>query len=360
MLRILRIILTLHVRGGFRLKKLTEVLGIILLFILLAGCGQVQTSSKSHPTFTVVDQLGRRVEVPQNVQKVAPLDHLGGLILFALGQQDKQVEQCLWGRLGKAMAAVDKDFAAAPRLSNGHELISLEALTALGTQVVFVKASFDKTQVEQMENAGITAVAIKGETLEDGFAAVRLMAKVLECENRGEEYIAECQRILDLVRDRLGDIPAEKRPRVMFAGPRSALSVATGEMLQASIIERAGGQNVAAGLKGFWADVSPEQVAAWNPDVIFLGSLLDNQGLNEMMNNPQLQTVNAIRVRRVYVFPSNIDWWDYPVPHYVLGTLWAAKTLYPDKFADVDMIKFADEFYLKFLGHSFSEMGGRL
>ena len=332
----------------------------ILLLLSLTGCGQVQTSSKSQPAFTVVDQLGRRVEVPQNVQKVAPLDHLGGIILFALGQQDKQVEQCLWGRLGQAMAAVDKDFAAAPRLSNGHDLISIEALTALGTQVVFVKASFDKSQVEQFENAGMKVIAIKGETLEDSFETVRLMAKVLACEDRGEEYIAECQKILDLVRERVGDIPIDQRPRVMFAGPKSALSVATREMLQASIIERAGGQNVTIQLKGFWADVSPEQVAAWNPDVIFLGSRLDRQGLDEMLNHPHLQTVNAIKEKKVYVFPSNIDWWDYPAPHYVLGILWTAKTLYPDRFADVDMLKIADQFYIKFLGHSFTAMGGKL
>lgn len=342
------------------MKKFTGVLAIALLFISLAGCGQIQTSSKSNPTFTVVDQLGRRIEVPHNVQKIASLDHLGGLIIFALGQQDKQVERCLFGRLGQAMASVDKNFAAMPLISKGHELISLEELTALGAQVVFVKASFDKTQVEQMENAGMRVIAIKGETLEDSFEAVRLMAKVLECEDRGKAYIMECEKMLHMVRDRIGDIPAEKRPRVMFVGPRGTLSAATGEMLQTSIIERAGAQNVAAHLKGFWADISPEQVAAWNPDVIFLGSLLDVYGPDAMINNPHLQTVKAIKEKQVYTFPSNIDWWDYPAPHYVLGTLWAAKTLYPDKFADVDMIKVADEFYVKFLGHSFTSMGGKL
>jgi iron complex transport system substrate-binding protein len=332
---------------------------MVLLLTLIAGCRQ-QPAMSENTTFTVVDQLGRRIEVPRNVQRVAPLDHLAGRILFALGQRDKQVEQCLWGKLGQAMSGVDKDFAAALKLSNGQALISVEELTALGTQVVFVKAAFDKAQLEQMENAGIKAVAIKGETLEQGFEAVRLMAKVLGCEDRGREYITDCQKILDMVRDRLGDIPAEKRPKVMFSGPKSIFSVATGEMLQASIIERAGAQNVAAGLKGFWADVSPEQIAAWNPDVIFLGSSLDTYNMDAIYNNPHLQTVKAIKEKQVYYFPSNIDWWDYPPPHHVLGILWAAKTIHPGKFADVDMTKVADEFYLKFLGHSFTEMGGKI
>jgi iron complex transport system substrate-binding protein len=44
----------------------------------------------------------------------------------------------------------------------------------------------------------------------------------------------------------------------------------------------------------------------------------------------------------------------------VLGVLWTAKTLYPEKFADVDMLKIADEHYAKYLGHTFTAMGGRL
>jgi iron complex transport system substrate-binding protein len=226
--------------------------------------------------------------------------------------------------------------------------------------VVFVKCAFDSGRVEQMENAGIKAVAIRGQNLEESFVAVRLMAKVLGCEERGEEYIRECEKILALVEERIGDIPAEQRPRVMFTGPKGIFSVAGGDMLTASIIERGGGQNVAADIKGYWADISPEQVAAWNPDFIFLGSSLETYKPDEFYNNPHVQAVKAVKEKQVYVFPSNVDWWDYPAPHYVLGILWTAKTLHPDKFADVDMIKVADEFYRKFLGHSFTEMGGKL
>jgi iron complex transport system substrate-binding protein len=146
----------------------------------------------------------------------------------------------------------------------------------------------------------------------------------------------------------------------MFAGPRSVYTVATGEMLTNDIIGIAGGRNVAAGLRGFWADVSPEQVAAWNPDVIFVGSTLDTYGVTQVLDNAQFRTVKAVRHGRVHIFPSNIGWWDFPAPHCVLGVVWTAKTLYPGRFADVDMTKVADEFYTKYMGHSFTAMGGRL
>ena len=146
----------------------------------------------------------------------------------------------------------------------------------------------------------------------------------------------------------------------MFAGPKSVSMVATGEMLQTECLRLAGADNVACGLKGFWCDVSPEQVAVWNPDVIFLGSSKDSYDVDKVLKGSQFKTVTAVRQRRVYAFPSNVGWWDWPAPHCVLGVLWSAKTLYPERFADIDMRKVADDFYAKYLGHSFTALGGKL
>ena len=202
-------------------------------------------------------------------------------------------------------------------------------------------------------------IAVKGETIEESFEAIRLMADVLDCKPSGEIYIKACQDLLDLVKKRL----SQCRPtplKVLFSGPKSIYSVATGNMLQTRMLELAGAKNVAGNLKGFWANVSPEQVAAWNPDVVFLGSSLDTYGRDNIFKNPHFQTVRAIKDKRVFSFPSNIGWWDYPSPHCVLGVVWAAKTLYPDLFFDVDMMALANAFYLKFVGHTFEALGGRL
>jgi iron complex transport system substrate-binding protein len=214
--------------------------------------------------------------------------------------------------------------------------------------------------MRQLEDAGIMVIAVRGETIEESFEAVRLVAKILNCEKKGEEYIGDCRRLLSLVQDRIGDIPANKHLRVVFAGPKSVYTIATGEMLQNQMLERAGAVNVGASLKGFWSDVSPEQLAAWNPDVIFIGSSLATYGVQEVLSNSQFKALKAVQKRRVYVFPSNIGWWDYPAPQCVLGVLWTAKTLYPEMFTDVDVLKIADEHYAKYVGHTFTSMGGKL
>ncbi len=326
---------------------------------MLSGCSY--KTAQDGETITVTDQLGRTVTVPRHMTRISALHHFGGRIVFALGQQDKLVEQSLYGREAKALAAVDPKFAAMPKTQaqDGHA-INLESLIAFGPQCAFVYASFEKSEMQQLENAGIKVIAVKGETLQESFDAVMLMAKVLDCEEKGRDYVRECRRLLSLVHDRIKDIPTPKRPRVIFAGPKSIYTLATGEMLQSQMLELAGAVNAGASLRGFWSDVSPEQVAAWNPDVIFIGSSLATYGVQEVLHNSQFKSVKAVRNGKVYVFPSNIGWWDYPAPQCVLGVVWTAKTLYPECFKDVDIIRIADEFYGRYLGHTFTSMGGRL
>jgi iron complex transport system substrate-binding protein len=330
----------------------------LVSFLSVSGCNNTGSDTDGD-TITVVDQLGRTVTVPKKITRIAALHHFGGKVVFALGQQDKLVDQALYHRENQAMAKVNPSFAAKPKLIQGHNLNN-EEMVALRPDIAIAYASFDPDEMAQLENAGIKVIAIKGETLEESYAGVRLVAKVLGCEKRGEEYIAECQGLFRLVKERTDRIPPEKRLKVMFVGPKNIYTAATGQMLQNVLLETAGGRNVASSLTGFWASVSPEQIAAWNPDVIFLGSSLDAYGADTVFSNRQFSTVSAVRNRRVYVFPSTVGWWDYPAPHCVLGMVWAAKTLYPDRFRDVDMKKTADGFYSRYLGYSFTEMGGRL
>jgi iron complex transport system substrate-binding protein len=330
-----------------------------LLLIASGACGY--RASQENEVLTITDQIGRTVTVPRHMTRISALHHFGGKIVFALGQQDRLVEQSLYGKEAQALTAVDPKFAAMPKTQaqTGHA-INFESLIALRPQCAFVYASFNRSEMQQLEDAGIKVIAVRGETIEESFEAVRLIAKVLNCEKKGEEYIGECRHLLALVQDRIRNIPTEKRLRVVFTGPKSVYTIATGGMLQNQMLERAGAINAGASLKGFWSDVSPEQLAAWNPDIIFIGSSLATYGVQEVLTNSQFKALKAVQNRKVYIFPSNIGWWDYPAPQCVLGVLWTAKTMYPELFTDVDVLKIANEYYAKYMGHTFTSMGGKL
>jgi ABC-type Fe3+-hydroxamate transport system substrate-binding protein len=105
--------------------------------------------------------------------------------------------------------------------------------------------------------------------------------------------------------------------------------------------------------------INYESLIALRPQCIFVGSSLSTYGVQEVLNNSQFKALRAVKTGKVYVFPSNIGWWDYPAPQCVLGVLWTAKTLYPELFKDIDVLKIADDHYAKYLGHTFTSMGGR-
>jgi iron complex transport system substrate-binding protein len=346
------------------LCNVNSAFAVLLLVALLVQsaiwCGCVNRPGATD-TITVTDQLGRTVQVPRHVKRVTALHHFGGQIVFALKQQDKLVDQVLYGLEANALSSVDPHFAALPHtLAQESHTLNIESLVALGPEVAFAYSSFDTTDMTRLESAGIKVVAVRGETMEESFEAVRLMAKVLDCEEQGRTYLDEVQRLLNLVQGRLKDLAPEHRRRVVFTGPKSIYTVATGQMLQSQTLTLAGGTNLASELTGFWADVSPEQMATWDPEVILVGDALTVYGVEDIIKSPQHQTVKAVKNHEVYAVPSNIGWWDYPAPHCVLGVIWTAKTLYPDRFKDVDVLAIADDFYLKYVGHTFTAMGGRL
>lgn len=340
------------------LKVLSSCLCLAAGLFLAAGMSSCGPSEPNLPMRTVTDQLGREVTLPVNPERITALHHFGGKIVFALNRQHLLVEKSIYCMEAKALATIDPEFAALPGLIQGHGY-NIEGLVSLAPQVIFSYASMDRSELAQFENAGIPVVAVRGETFEESFEAVRLMADVLECPEAGQTYITACNALLDEVAARLENNVDTPVP-VLFAGPRSVYSVATGNMLQTEILARAGARNVAQDLEGFWADVSPEQIAQWDPQVIFLGSYLDVYGKDKIFTLPQFQTVSAIKNQRVYTFPSNIGWWDYPAPHCVLGVVWTAKTLYPQLFEDLDLTQTANDFYSRFMGYSFEDLGGQL
>lgn len=339
--------------------KIVKAFIVCLLSLYwITGCNFLEELHQE--TIIITDQLDRKVEVPKQVKRVAALHHFGGKIVYALHQQHLLVERGIYGSEAVALSRIDKQFAARPTLMQGHSY-NIEGLLSLNPEVIFLYASNERPEIKQFKNAGIPTCAIKGETFEESFEAVRLVSKVLNCSKRGEEYIKECQTILDLVESRLEN-HVSKPIKVMFSGPKSICSVATGNMLQTQNLELAGAVNVAKNVQGFWADVSPEQIANWNPDVIFIGTYLDmgNYSIDDIYKNSHVQTVKAVQDKKVYLFPSDIGWWDYPAPNCVLGVLWSAKTLYPELFSDVDMMVIANQFYKQVIGYTFEDLGGRL
>jgi iron complex transport system substrate-binding protein len=119
--------------------------------------------------------------------------------------------------------------------------------------------------------------------------------------------------------------------------------------MQTLIVKSAGGAPVwedANPSKG-WTKVSLEQVAAWNPDVIFVVAYFNPVGdvVAKLKTDEQWKNLKAVKDGKIYPFATDVYSWDQPDTRWVLGLQWVASKLHPDLFKDWDITKAAKDFY---------------
>jgi len=333
--------------------------------LALALCGSLLFPS-AWAARMVTDQIGRQVQIPDQVNRVVVLQHQTLNIAVQLGAMDKVVGVLDdWKRqLGARYVRLAPKLPELPA-PGGLTKVNIEELLKLKPDVVFVTSYAPADMIRQMESAGVAVVAIslidvppqeavklnpvvKDEpaAIDAGFAtAVRLIAGILDRKKQREEMIAATTRSRALVARRLADIPESNRITVYMANPNLATygrGKYTGLMM-----ERAGARNVAREIVGF-KQVTMEDVLRWNPSVIFVQERYPAV-VDEIRSTASWQTIDAVRNGRVYLMPEYAKAWGHPMPEAMaLGELWMAKELYPERFKDIDMQKEADAYYRAF------------
>ncbi len=180
----------------------------------------------------VTDQIGRQVHIPDAVNRVIVLQHQTLNIVVQLDAMDKVV-----GVLDEWKKQLGANYVRlAPQLPNlpmpgGLTKVNIEEILKLKPDVVFVANYAPADMVKQIEDVGLSVVAIslldvppveavklnpsvKDEpaAIDAGFATgVRLIADVLGRKEQGEAMIAATKKTRRLVADRLADLQEDKR-----------------------------------------------------------------------------------------------------------------------------------------------------
>jgi iron complex transport system substrate-binding protein len=331
---------------------LSLIIGAILVTVMFS-CTQTTSTAT---TKNVTDMTGRVVTIPVKVDRVACLVGPSYDAVFMLGGASKIVlgmSQSNWAKvLNPATTQISK-------VSNAQNP-NVEELMAKNVQAVFFWDYPDPTKA--MTDAGIPVIATLAaqsnppsldEWLKAQKDSIRLYANVL-----GESYKAKAEAYCKYYDDTVkritavtNKIPDNQRPRVYYLG-HGYLNV-TGEFSNTRwLVQMAGGNYVSKELKtNTVADVSIEQVTTWNPDYIFLGTFTD---IAKITGDPQWSGINAVKNDKVYLSPQGEFKWDYGVETPLL-IMYMAKTFYPDKFTDINMVKELKSFYSQFFNYSLTD-----
>jgi|GEM_PF-191024 len=312
-------------------------------------------------TVTVTDGAGREVEFELPVESIVTNYPPAVRMVTTLGAAEKLtgVDSITQGQDDQFILKLYPDIKSLTCVGNPRTL-DLETTLGLDPDLLLV-AGWNTDQLDHLESLGIPTFGVIAENHNQITGTMQELGRVLECEDIASSFTGTYEDGLEAVQSQTSGLTSEERPDVYLGGCLGMLSTATGDMLQNSIIESAGGENVAENLTGTrWAEVSKEQILGWNPDVILLVPYQSADTPESVLADPDFASLNAVKNGQVYWFPSDICEWDSPSPQTWLGIEWLGKTLHPDLFTDTDVNADADAFYEEFYGTSFSDLGGTL
>jgi iron complex transport system substrate-binding protein len=322
-----------------------------------AGESPLATPSPEASRVTVVDALGRTVEFDALPQRIVSAGRSGLTIvetLFLFPEAKERVVALSVGQQkpGEFLSLVDPDYGQKTEIAPDS---GPEQIAPLQPDVVILRSFMADTLGAALEQVGIPVVYLDLETPEQFFRDVATLGQLLGNEQRA----AEIQEFYSQRLDALRPAEAAERPRVLLVqhsaqGGEVSLEVPSEAWLQTLMVELAGGEPVwrEAAQGGGWTVVNLEQIAAWDPDQIYVISygVDPAEVVDELRANAQWQELAAVQAGEIYGFPGDFFSWDQPDPRYILGLTWLASKIQPELFSDVDMTEEVTSFFAEMYG----------
>ncbi|MEN6418611.1 MAG: ABC transporter substrate-binding protein [Clostridiaceae bacterium] len=311
------------------------------------------TEEPAPATVQFTDSVGRVVEVPANITKVAISGPLAQIVLFALCPDKLVGVASKWDATAEQYLATEYyNLPELGQLYGGKGELNLETLLASGAQVVIDVGEPKDTIVADMDSlqqqTGIPFVHITAtaSTMADAYT------KLGELLNMPDEAKALSDYCAAVYAKTLEIANSVEKANLIYCLGDTGLNVIANGSYHAEVLDLLA-NNLAVvdepSSKGSGNEVDLEQILLWNPDVILFapGSIYSTVG-----SDPAWQQINAIKNGTYYEVPMGpYNWMGFPpsVQRY-LGMMWMAQLLYPDA-AQYDLYTEVAE-YFKLFYHS--------
>lgn len=330
-----------------------------------------RTDDGSSDFLKVTDMLGRTVSVPKDISRPVCIG-AGSLRLYSyIGDMSKLVgvEQCEKGFLISARAyryAYGSLFDSLPSVGAGgpQGTADAEALMSVSPDVIFaIYISLEASDFDELQKkTGVPVVVLSyGQTEAfdgDIASSLRLMGKILGREERAEKVCSYIDSLRDDLNSRTADIDENDKKSVYLGCLNKFGSHGIGSSTaNYSLFDAVNANNVLdrAGYKGYQGSIDTETLLTLDPDVI----ILDAGGISIFAeeykkNTAAFDSLKAFKNGDVYVqMPYNAYYTNLETAYadaYFIG-----KTLFPDRFADINITDKLNKISKELLGTACAE-----
>lgn len=357
--------------------------------VLLAACsGGNEGASAGGEKRTVVDALGREVNVPKNVERIlmggqkmlyttALLNPENPTEKIAAWPEDlKENDKATYDRYAEKFPQI-KDIPTTGEIYNNT--MSLEQALESRPDVFVVNAGvFDAAKdagiVDGLEKAGVPTVTVDYfiDPVKNTVPSIRMMGQLLGREKQAEDFITYYEQKVHSVTDLLAEKKPTPTPTFLWRAPGYFDCCSTfAKSNLAQIVNFAGGKNLGDDMiDAKQGQVSPEALAGKNPEVIIATGADWDQGktpvkegayvplgyseskpeaqkaLGEVVGKqPAVREVKAVKNKRTFVAWHHF----YDSPYNFLAVEMFAKAMHPSLFSDIDVDREVRDLHDKFL-----------
>jgi len=296
----------------------------VLFLILCAGAiaGQTSVAHTALPAGReLTDEVGRKVQIPQEVDRVVSLAPNLTEIVFALGDGNHlagDTDYCDYPE-----EAAQKPHVGGPVNPNLEEIVSLMPDLVLAT-----KSINRRETVNALDHIGLPVYVTDPHSVEEMIASVEHLGSALGAEKSAAILAEDLRgRLSDLDRRLAGGAPR----RVLFVVWTDPLiSVGRGTFI-ADALRRAGGRSVVE-TKAEWPHVSLEEIVRLQPEVLVFASAHagDTQrDIDALRTRPGWKNLQAMQHGNIVVVSDAIN---RPAPRMVDAIERLARALHPEAF----------------------------
>ncbi len=315
-------------------------------------------SAPSPHSVQAVDALGRVVSLaapPHRIVLAGKASLLLADALYAFPDAPQRVVALTKGKQNlDFLKLLDPDVQKKAVLARE---VGPEQIAALHPDLVIIKSFLYPKLGKSLEALGVPVFTMRLEAPEQYPRELRELGKLLGEERRGDALAAYFAGKMDFLKQTL-DFAGLSKPQVLvlrsgIRGEQDAYAVPPKNWIQTRMAVLAGGRPVWGSVQGSgWTPIPLEQVAAWNPEVIFVVSYQrpPAEAVKKFTSLRLASALKAVRAGKVYPIPADFISWDQPDTRWILGAQWMAKKMHPDLFAPLDMREAVSEFYRTLYG----------
>lgn len=351
--------------------KISIVFIICSTFILLVGCSNTSSSSNNSnstaadtkPTKqTITDVTGAKVEIPTTINAIGDGWPAHNEVLVMLGQGHKIVStnKSDAPKSRPWLAIVNPQMQKATTAFTNTE-VNTEELLKTKPDIVFI--SQNSKIANTVTQIGIPVIQLMFTDFNGLKDTFKLSGKILgkDAEKKANNYVNYLDSKLNSIQAITSKIPEDQKPKVLHITALDPLTIDGSDTIIDNWIKVSGGINAASSVSGNMKVVSLEQILQWNPDVIIFSSNTATNSndrstaIEKLSKDSTWSKINAVKNNKMYVNPDGAFLWDRYGAEEALQIQWAAKTLYPDKFPNIDIYKETKYFYKTFLNYNLSD-----